>query len=267
MQRLFDVLPDVVFFVKDAAGRYTHANVTLIRRLGFKHRDEIVGLTANALFPDNLGASYALQDRRVLAGETIEHQLEVHLFPNRAPGWCLTCKHPLVREGKIRGLVGISRDLGQPDSQHPTYDRLRRVLAYLQEHYAEAVRVGTLAALAGWSVAQLERHFHRILQLTPQQWLSKLRIEAAMRMLCGEQSIAGVGLACGFTDQSAFTRQFKATTGMTPRAYRAMAMTESTPAPSLVGGRPGRRLLTPPPSAGRPAPTPADAWLARDRSG
>lgn len=235
LQRLFDALPDVVFFVKDGAGRYTHANVTLIRRLGFKYRDEIIGLTTNALFPANLGISYAIQDRRVLAGETIEHQLEVHLFPNRAPGWCLTCKHPLVREGKIRGLVGISRDLGQPDSRHPTYDRLRRVLAYLQEHYAEAVRVGTLAELAGLSVAQLERHFHRVLQLTPQQWLSKLRIEAAMRMLRGDQSIAGVGLACGFTDQSAFTRQFKATTGMTPRAYRAMAPAESTPALSVLG--------------------------------
>src|SRR5215469_14399878 len=114
LQRLFDALPDVVFFVKDGAGRYTHANVTLIRRLGFKHREQVIGLTTNALFPANLGTSYAIQDRRVLAGETIEHQLEVHLFPNRAPGWCLTCKHPLVRDGKVRGLVGISRDLGQP---------------------------------------------------------------------------------------------------------------------------------------------------------
>lgn len=234
LQRLFDALPDVVFFVKDGAGRYTHANMTLIRRLGFKHRDEIVGLTTNTLFPDNLGTSYAMQDRRVLAGETIEHQLEVHLFPNRAPGWCLTCKHPLIRDGKIRGLIGISRDLGHPDSRHPTYDRLRRVLAYLQDHYAEPVRVGTLAELADLSVAQLERHFHRILQLAPQQWLSKLRVEAAMRMLHGEQSIAAVGLACGFTDQSAFTRQFKATTGMTPRAYRAMVLAERTPAPQIV---------------------------------
>jgi AraC-like DNA-binding protein len=238
LQRLFDALPDVVFFVKDAAGRYTHANITLIRRLGFRHRDEIIGLTTNALFPANLGASYAMQDRRVLAGETIEHQLEVHPFPDRAPGWCLTCKHPLVREGRIRGLIGISRDLGQPDSRHPTYDRLRRVLTYMQEHYAECVRVGTLAGLAGLSVAQLERHFHRILQLTPQQWLSKLRIEAAMRMLHGKQSIAGVGLACGFTDQSAFTRQFKATTGMPPRAYRAMILAGIAPAPQIVGRSP-----------------------------
>jgi AraC-like DNA-binding protein len=230
LQRLFDALPDVVFFVKDDAGRYTHANITLIRRLGFRHRDEIVGLTTNALFPANLGMSYAIQDRRVLGGETIEHQLEVHLFPNRAPGWCLTCKHPLVRGGRIRGLVGISRDLGQPDSRHPTYDRLRRVLTYLQGHHAEAVRVRTLAEIAGLSVAQLERHFHRILQLTPQQWLTKLRIEAAMRLLRGAQSIAQVGLGCGFTDQSAFTRQFKATTGMTPRAYRAMMLADSASA-------------------------------------
>ena len=32
LERLFDALPDVVFFVKDGAGRYTHANVTLIDR-------------------------------------------------------------------------------------------------------------------------------------------------------------------------------------------------------------------------------------------
>jgi AraC-like DNA-binding protein len=235
MERLFDALPDVVFFVKDEAGRYTHANVTLIRRLGFKHREQIIGRKTNRLFPASLGASYAVQDQRVLAGETIEHQLEVHLFPNRAPGWCLTCKRPLVRDGMIRGLVGISRDLGQPDGRHPTYDRLRRVLAYLQAHYAEPVRVRTLAELAGVSVAQLERHFHRVLQVNPQQWLAKLRTEAAMRMLSDKVSIAAVGLACGFTDQSAFTRQFKATTGMTPRDYRSLSRAESATAPQAPG--------------------------------
>ncbi|MEG1681441.1 MAG: AraC family transcriptional regulator, partial [Stenotrophomonas sp.] len=32
-----------------------------------------------------------------------------------------------------------------------------------------------------------------------------------------------VGQACGFSDQSAFARQFKHTVGMTPRDYRALA--------------------------------------------
>ncbi|HET9106159.1 MAG TPA: AraC family transcriptional regulator [Steroidobacteraceae bacterium] len=248
LERLFDALPDVVFFVKDDAGRYAHANLTLVRRLGLKRRDEVIGRTVDALFPAALGSSYARQDRRVLGGEIIDHQLEVHIFPNRAPGWCLTCKQPLVSNGEVRGLVGISRDLGQPDSRHPTYVRLRRVLAYLQEHYAETVRIQSLAELADFSVAQLERHFRRVFQLTPQQWLIKLRIGTAMRLLRSDQSIAAVGVACGFADQSAFARQFKATAGMTPREYRAMALAEAAamvPGESPARGLSAVRLLRP----------------------
>jgi len=222
LEALFDALPDVVFFVKDGNGRYTHANLTLVRRLGLKHRADVIGRTVTELFPDSLGGSYASQDRRVLEGEVIENQLEVHMFANRVAGWCLTCKRPLRQRGEVRGVVGISRDLGKPDGRHPTYVRLRRVLAYLQEHYAESVRVAKLAELADVSVAQLERHFRRVFQLTPQQVQTKLRIEAAMRLLPGNESVAAIGLACGFADQSAFARQFKATVGMTPRDYRAM---------------------------------------------
>ncbi len=222
LEALFDALPDVVFFVKDATGRYTHANLTLVRRLGLKRREDVIGRSVTELFPATLGGSYASQDRRVLEGEVIENQLEVHIFSNRTPGWCLTFKRPLRQDGGIGGVIGISRDLGQPDGRHPTYLRLRRMLAHLQEHYAENVRVATLAALAELSVAQLERHFRRVFQLTPQQVLTKLRIEAAMRMLQGEDSVAAIGLACGFADQSSFARQFKATVGMPPRDYRSM---------------------------------------------
>ena len=134
LEALFDALPDVVFFVKDTTGRYTHANLTLVRRLGLRRREDVIGRGVTELFPAAMGGSYASQDRRVLDGEVIENQLEVHIFANRAPGWCLTCKRPLHQDGGIRGVVGISRDLGQPDGRHPTYQRLRRVLAHLQEH-------------------------------------------------------------------------------------------------------------------------------------
>ena len=222
LQGLFDALPDVVFFVKDCSGRYTHANLTLVRRLGLKRRDEVVGRHVADVFPHILGASYASQDRRALAGEALENQLEVHILPNRVPGWCLTCKYPLRQRGDVCGVVGISRDLRKPDGRHPTYPRLIRVIEYMQVHYAESVRVRVLAELAEVSVAQLERHFRHVFQLTPQQVLTKLRIESAMRLLHGEASVADIGLACGFTDQSAFARQFKATVGMTPRDFRGL---------------------------------------------
>ncbi len=222
MQTLCDALADVVFFVKDGAGRYTHANLTLVRRLGLKRREDVIGREVAEVFPARLAARYAQQDRRVLDGGTIENQLEVHLYPNRRPGWCLTGKRPLTLPGGGRGLVGLSRDLGAPDGRDPTYERLRRVFEHMQLHFAEPLRIAALARLADLSVAQLERHFQRVFQLTPQQTLTRLRIEAAMRDLHGAASIADVGLACGFTDQSAFARQFKAMVGMAPRDYRAL---------------------------------------------
>jgi len=227
LEPLFDALPDVVFFVKDAKGRYTHANLTLMRRLGLKHRSQVIGKGVNELFPATMGGSYAAQDKRVLDGEIVENQLEVHIFNNRTPGCCLTCKRPLRVRGEVRGVIGISRDLGQPDGRHPTYERLRRVLSHMQENYAESLRVHALAELAALSVAQLERHFRRVFQLTPQQVLTKLRIEAAMRLLPSNETVASIGLACGFVDQSAFARQFKATVGMTPRDYRTMALEQA----------------------------------------
>ena len=93
----------------------------------------------------------------------------------------------------------------------------------LQANYNTPLRVQTLADIAEVSVAQLERLFKRVFQLTPQQLLTKLRIEEAMRLLHTDTRIAEIGQACGFSDQSAFARQFKATVGMAPRDYRAIA--------------------------------------------
>lgn len=224
---LFDALADVVFFAKDTTGRYTHVNLTLVRRLGLESRADLIGKSATELFPASLGKSYAAQDQRVLRGETIEHQLEVHIFNNRAAGWCITFKRPLRSPRGIDGVIGISRDLGQPDGQHPAYDRVRQVLQHIQTHYGEQLRVSGLAGMAGMSVAQLERYFHRVFQLTPQQMLTKVRIDTAIGLLQGDATVATVGQACGFEDQSAFARQFKATTGMTPRDYRKLAAATS----------------------------------------
>jgi len=217
----------VVFFIKDDQCRYVHVNRTLVQRLGLRGREEIIGRSVLELYPPGLAATYIAQDRRVLAGETFDNVLELQLYPNRRRGWCLTFKQPLRDGARISGLIGISRDLGQPDSQHSSFARLQQTLAHMQAHFDEPLRAAALAAIAGVSVSQLERLFRRVFQITPQQMLTKVRIEAAMRMLHGEGSIAEIGQACGFTDQSAFARQFRATVGMPPRDYRALVRAES----------------------------------------
>lgn len=221
IEALFDAIPDVLFFIKDCDGRYTHINQTMLRRLGLKSRKEVIGRTAAEIYPTGLSADYAQQDARVLEGEVIENLMELHLFANREPGWCLTCKRPLRVEGEIRGLIGISRDLGQKHSLGAQYEHLRLALAHLNAHYAENVRMQTLLDITGFSLSKLERSFRKVFQMTPQQVLTRLRIQMAMHLLHGNDSVASIGQACGFSDQSAFTRKFKAESGMSPRAYRA----------------------------------------------
>jgi len=113
IEALFDAIPDVLFFMKDRQGRYTYVNQTMLRRLGLRARKDVIGRTAAEIYPTGLSADYVDQDARVLSGEVIENLMELHLFANREPGWCLTCKRPLLVDGQVEGLICISRYLGQ----------------------------------------------------------------------------------------------------------------------------------------------------------
>ena len=48
------------------------------------------------------------------------------------------------------------------------------------------------------------------------------RLDAALALLTGDSSIADIAHACGYADHSAFTRQFRRSTGFSPREYRAL---------------------------------------------
>ncbi|MES2261014.1 MAG: AraC family transcriptional regulator [Pseudomonadota bacterium] len=221
-EALFDALPDVVFFIKDAQGRYTVVNQALARRCGARDKAALLGRTPADLFAPPFGTSYLAQDQAVLAGGApIDDQLELHLYPNRDPGWCLTRKTALYdAAGVIVGLAGISRDLAMEDSKNPAYHKVADAVALIRAQYDQPLSLPQLARTAHMSVAQLERYFVRIFQLTPRQVIIKTRLEAASRMLTGAASVAQVAQACGYTDHSAFTRQFHATVGLTPSQYR-----------------------------------------------
>ena len=224
-EALFDALPDVVFFVKDLQGRYVVVNQTLVQRCGLRQKSALLGRTPAEVFAQPFGASYLAQDLAVLAGgQDIEDQLELHLYPNRDPGWCLTRKLALRdRAGRIVGLAGISRDLAMADKKNPAYRKVAAAVQLIQEQYDQPLQLPELARTANMSVAQIERYFLRIFHLTPRQMIIKTRLEAASRMLAGEASVAEIALACGYGDHSAFTRQFKATVGVTPTQYRKLA--------------------------------------------
>jgi AraC-like DNA-binding protein len=232
LERLFDQLPNVVFFVKDREGRYTVVNRTLVARTGLGNKRAILRRTAEEVFPGPLGVSYAAQDRSVVrSGVDIKDKLELHFYPGGARGWCLTFKTPVKDEhGRIVGLVGVSRDLHRPDEFHPEYRRLARAVDELRERYAERIQLAALARRVGFSVDQFERLVKRAFHLTPRQLLVQTRIEAATALLAEpRRTVAEIAQMCGYSDHSAFTRQFRATTGVSPRELRPIV-------PNSAGG-------------------------------
>ncbi len=242
---LFDALTDVAFFVKDCDGRYLVINHTMVRRCGLRSKQDIIGKTALDVHPSHMAQTYLAQDQHVVArGTSIKKHLELHLYPNRRRGWCLTHKTPLRdQHGTIVGLVGTSQDLGLPDELHPVYRDIASIALYIRENYQQNICLNQLALDAGLSLARVERLFQRIFHYSPRQLLLQSRLDCALSLIESDHqtSITEIAHACGYTDHSAFSRQFKALIGMSPVQYRAQC--RATRTASLDQGHERARYL------------------------
>lgn len=222
IEQLFDRVPDVVFFVKDLESRYQVVNTTLVERCGLVAKSELIGRTTAEVFPSPLGERYLEQDQAVTrSGEPISQRLELHLYPNRHEGWCLTDKVPLAgADGAVIGVAGISRDLETP-AHAADADDLFRAVELIRSDPVEARTVEVIAQQVGLSAYQLNRRLKELLGITARQLLTKSRIDTASRLLrTTSLPIGDVAQQSGYCDQSAFTRQFRRSTGLTPKQYR-----------------------------------------------
>ncbi len=225
IRRVFEDLPQVMFCVKDGDGRYLTANDAFVRRTGKRSLRQVLGRRASDLFPTPLAASYEAQDRAVFAtGQPVRYQLEIISDSDGSEAWFLTNKQ-LVGPFDDRRLVVISVEVRLPKRSSPAGAGLKAALDHARENFTESVRVEELAHLAGMSVAQLERGMRRAVGVTPKQFVQRLRSDhAALLLATTARPIAEIASASGYYDQSQFTRLFRTATGMTPGAYRAVAV-------------------------------------------
>jgi AraC family transcriptional regulator len=107
-------------------------------------------------------------------------------------------------------------------SRHGLDDgRLRRVLAYVEEHLADDIAVADLANVACLSIFHFTRAFAATMGVPPHRYVSQRRLESAKAMIStGRASLSEIALDCQFSSQSSFTRAFRRAVGMTPAEYR-----------------------------------------------
>lgn len=100
--------------------------------------------------------------------------------------------------------------------------RIRKMLAFIHENYADDISVSEIAGMADISERECLRCFRRTIQLSPIQYLLKYRIMQGAEMLLGSpaDSISEIATQCGFDSPSNFAKIFRRFYNCTPREYR-----------------------------------------------
>jgi len=113
-------------------------------------------------------------------------------------------------------------DRPQLETVHKESQTVARLRGYIEEHYADDIRLDDLAEYAHWSPFYLLRVFHQEVGLPPHAYLESVRIRAAQRHLERDMPLVQIAYETGFSSQSHFSNAFKRFIGVTPGRYRAI---------------------------------------------
>jgi transcriptional regulator GlxA family with amidase domain len=100
-------------------------------------------------------------------------------------------------------------------------DLVLAAVARMEERMERGETVAQIARALGISVWKLDRAFRADVRLSPGDYLRRLRMERASDLLAHSSlPVQEIGLACGYTDPSAFVRAFRRVHRKTPGQMR-----------------------------------------------
>lgn len=100
-------------------------------------------------------------------------------------------------------------------------ERLKHMLSFISDHYAERVTLSDIAHAGLVSQRECYRIFKRGLDTTPLDCLIQRRLSAACELLQSTpMPVLDIALATGFSSSSYFGKVFREHIGKTPREYR-----------------------------------------------
>jgi AraC family transcriptional regulator len=128
---------------------------------------------------------------------------------------------PLALEGMLLELVAELARGAAPRGRTEAPRWLRAATDFLHAHCAETITAEAVAAAAGVHPSHLMRAFRRHHGCTVGEYVRRLRVECALRLLhASDAPLAQIALDAGFCDQAHFSRAFKAHFGVSPGEFR-----------------------------------------------
>lgn len=99
-------------------------------------------------------------------------------------------------------------------------DAMSKILLRIHRCYFERVTIKELAQDAYVSVSTLERKFEQYFNVSPYEYIKRVRIANVARLLLEGKSVTESAETCGFSDVSAMITFFKKQYGVTPLQYK-----------------------------------------------
>ena len=100
-------------------------------------------------------------------------------------------------------------------------ERIKVMLQYIREHYAEELTLAKIAQSAAVSENECLRCFRDMIGSTPIRYVRQVRIQRAAELLLStDRKISDIGMECGFQEMSYFAKTFRELKGCTPGAFR-----------------------------------------------
>jgi transcriptional regulator GlxA family with amidase domain len=118
-----------------------------------------------------------------------------------------------------------------PASQRPYFlfiapkdhgdDKVLQLQIWIESHFHQRIAMNDLVDVAGMSVRNLNRRFLGATGFSPRQYLRRVRIEAAKRLLeTPNAPVERIAEDVGYRDSRAFIRAFGVIAGISPGQYR-----------------------------------------------
>ncbi|EWH11402.1 AraC family transcriptional regulator [Catenovulum agarivorans DS-2] len=207
---MFDLLPDMLFWIKNTDSQIIYANSAFQQHIGANSLEQAIGLTDYDFAPPHLARQYVVDDQRVMAGQTVDDRLEMNILKNGELRWFTTSKRILLdQHQQVIGTYGVSRHLEKTSLALTGMQAVKIPVEYIRANYMHDICIVKLAELSHLSISALERRFKKYLNKTPKQFINEVRLENARRLLIETTlPIAMIASECGFADPSYFTRQF-----------------------------------------------------------
>lgn len=96
-------------------------------------------------------------------------------------------------------------------------NQISRAIAWMRHNFTEPVQIDDLARKVNMATSTFHRHFKDVTTLSPLQYLKRLRLYEAQRLMLVELQDAGsAGLAVGYESATQFNREYKRLFGDPP---------------------------------------------------